>query len=57
MAKDFGAFLIAVVYLAMLFVLVRPNSKGPTLVQNVAQGLASIINAGTGGGAFTQSGK
>jgi len=52
MAKDFGTFLIAIVYLAILFVLVRPGSKGPTLVQNVSQGLTSLINAGTGGGGW-----
>jgi len=55
--KDFTAFLVVVVYLAMLFVLVRPNSQGPTFVKNVADGLSSIINAGTGGGGFTATGK
>jgi hypothetical protein len=53
MAKDFGTFLIAVVYLAVLFVLVRPGSQGPTLINNVATGLSSIINAGTGGGGWS----
>jgi len=57
MAKDFGAFLIAIVYLAVIFVLVRPNSQGPVLVTNVSQGLASLIQAGTGGGGFTATGK
>jgi hypothetical protein len=57
MAKDFGTFLVAVVYLAVLFVLVRPNSQGPTLVKNVADGLSGLIKAGTGGGGFTASGQ
>lgn len=53
MAKDFGAFLIGVVYLAVIFVLVRPASQGPVLVSNVANGLAGLINAGTGGGGWS----
>jgi hypothetical protein len=52
MTKDFGTFLIGIVYLAVLFVLVRPGSSGPTLVQNVATGLTNLINAGTGGGGW-----
>lgn len=52
MQKDFGAFLIAVVYLAVLFVLVRPKSQGPTLVKNVSDGLVGLIKAGTGGGTW-----
>jgi hypothetical protein len=50
--KDFGTFLIAVVYLAALFVLVRPNSQGPTLVTNASNGVANVIKAGTGGGTW-----
>lgn len=52
MGKDFGAFLIGVVYLAILFTLVRPHSQGPVLVSNVSSGLANLIKAGTGGGSF-----
>jgi len=55
MTKDFGTFLIGVVYLAVLFVLVRPGSQGPGLITAVTGGLAGLINAGTGGG--TWSGK
>jgi hypothetical protein len=53
MAKDLGAYLIGCVYLAMLFVMVRPGSQGPTLVTNVSNGLAGLINAGTGGGGWS----
>ncbi len=56
MTKDFGTFLIGIVYLAVLFVLVRPNSQGPVLVTNVSQGLAGLINAGTGGGGWSGTG-
>lgn len=55
MSKDIGAFLIGVVYLAVLFVLVRPGSQGPTLVGNVSTGLANLIKAGTGGGTWASS--
>lgn len=50
--KDFTTFLVGVVYLAVLFVLVRPGSQGPSLVSNVANGLSNIIQAGTGGGTW-----
>lgn len=55
MAKDLGAYLIGVVYLSMLFVMVRPGSQGPTLVTNVANGLTGLITAGTGGGTWSGS--
>jgi hypothetical protein len=52
MGKDVGTFLIAVVYLAALMVLVRPQSQGPTLVTNAANGVANVVKAGTGGGTW-----
>jgi hypothetical protein len=52
MAKDFGTFLVGIVYLSILFVLVRPASQGPTLINNVATGLKNLITAGTGGGTW-----
>lgn len=53
MTKEGGAFLIGVVYLAALFVLVRPGSQGPTLVGNVTNGFVNLIKAGTGGGTWS----
>lgn len=53
MEKDLGAFLIGVVYLAVLFVLVRPGSQGPSLITNVSNGLTGLIKAGTGGGTWS----
>lgn len=50
--KDIGAFLIGIVYLAVIFVLVRPGSQGPTLITNISSGLSGLINAGTGGGGW-----
>lgn len=50
MSQNIGTFLIGAVYLAVLFVLVRPGSQGPALVGNVAKGLTDLISAATGGG-------
>jgi hypothetical protein len=44
--------IVALFYLAILFVLVRPNSQGPTLVSNVSDGLTNLIKAATGGGSW-----
>lgn len=52
MGKDFGVFLVGIVYLAVLFVLVRPGSQGPSLVSNVANGLSGLISSATGGGTW-----
>lgn len=53
MTKDLGAFLIGIVYLSVLFVLVRPGSQGPTLISNVGGSLTNLIKAGTGGGTWS----
>jgi len=45
-------FLVGIIYLAILFVLVRPDSQGPTLVSNVSDGLTNLIKAATGGGSW-----
>lgn len=52
MGKEIGTFLVGIVYLAVLFVLVRPGSQGPNLVTQVANGLSNVIKAGTGGGTW-----
>jgi hypothetical protein len=44
--------MVAIVYLAVFFVLVRPGSQGPTLVNNVSTGLTNLIKAATGGGSW-----
>jgi hypothetical protein len=53
MGSAFGTFLVGIIYLAVLFVLVRPGSQGPSLVKNVADGLSGLVNAGTGGGGWS----
>lgn len=52
MSGAFGTFLVGIIYLAVLFVLVRPGSQGPTLVKNVSDGLSGLVNSGTGGGGW-----
>ena len=57
MSREIGSFLTGIIIIAVLFVLVRPNSQGPALVKNVSGALTGLISAATGGGAFTASGK
>ncbi len=47
-----GDFLIAIVYLAAIFVLVRPRSQGPQLVNSVTSGTVNLVKAATGGGTW-----
>lgn len=44
--------IVLIVYLAMLFTLVRPNSQGPSLVKNIGDSLNNLIKSATGGGSF-----
>jgi len=57
MSGALGQFLVGIIFLAVIFVLVRPNSQGPTLVTNVADGLSNLVNAGTGGGGWSGTAK
>lgn len=47
-----GSAIVIFAYVIVLFVLVRPGSKGPSFVKNVSNGIAGIIKAGTGGGGW-----
>lgn len=51
MAK-FWEYLTLGAYAAILYVMVRPGSQGPTLVTNVFGGLAKLTSAETGGGGW-----
>ena len=57
MTRTAQSFLAGIIIIAIIFVLVRPNSQGPKLVSTVSSGLAGLLHAATGGGAFTASGK
>jgi hypothetical protein len=50
--QDVGAWLIGLIYVSILFVLVRPGSQGPTLVTAVTGGMTNLMNAATGGGGW-----
>lgn len=47
-----GEFLITLLYVALVFVLVRPRSQGPKLVDSLTTGTVNLVNAATGGGGF-----
>ena len=49
-----SSFLTGIIILAVLFVLVRPGSKGPSLVTNVSNGLSNLVKAATGGGTWAK---
>ena len=57
MSRDVGSFLTGIIIIAVLFVLVRPGSQGPSLVSGVSNGLAGLVNAATGGGGWSAGGK
>lgn len=49
MKRDISLFMSGIVYVAILYVLVRPNSQGPTLIESVTSAFANLIRAATGG--------
>lgn len=46
--KYAGEALVLIVYAAIIYNLVRPNSQGPRLVTSITNGLANLIKAGEG---------
>lgn len=50
--KNITEVIVLIVYLAIIFTLVRPKSQGPTLVKNTGDALGGLIKAATGGGTF-----
>lgn len=49
-----GTFLAGIIIIAVIFVLVRPGSKGPTLVTAVSGGLSGLLGKATGGGTWNK---
>jgi L-asparaginase/Glu-tRNA(Gln) amidotransferase subunit D len=49
------SFLAGIIVIAVIFVLVRPGSQGPTLVTGVSNGLKGLVTAATGGGTWSQA--
>jgi len=48
----FFDWMMLVGYIAILFLLVRPGSKGPELVTKVGGSFVDLITAATGGGGW-----
>jgi hypothetical protein len=49
-----SSFITGIIIIAILFVMVRPGSKGPTLVTSVSNGLKGILGKATGGGTWAK---
>lgn len=50
--KEAGDILMAVVLVAALFLMVRPQSQGPGLISAFTNGFSSILKTATGGGTW-----
>jgi hypothetical protein len=50
--KNISEIIVLIVYLAIVFTMVRPRSQGPALVKNSGDALTGLIKAATGGGTF-----
>ena len=53
MGNKVGEWLVATVYCAMIFVLVRPASQGPALVKAIGDSISAVTKAATGGGTWS----
>jgi hypothetical protein len=49
-----ASFVTGIVIISILFVLVRPGSKGPSLVTAVSSGVKGILGKATGGGTWSK---
>jgi hypothetical protein len=56
MWDNVGTFVVALVYVGILYVLVNPASPGPAAITAVTGALANVVSAATGGGTLTSSG-
>jgi len=56
MGRTAQSFITGIIIIAILFVLVRPGSQGPSLVSGVSSGLAGLVNSATGGGGWAAGG-
>lgn len=48
MKDQFFTLIAGVIYLAILYVLVRPGSKGPTIVNQILSTFADLVRGVTG---------
>lgn len=52
MSRTASSAITGIIIIAVIFVLVRPGSQGPSLVSGVSSGLAGLVNSATGGGGW-----
>jgi hypothetical protein len=52
MGDDVGKWVVLLGYAAILVVLVRPGSQGPTFVTDVGSAMSALVTASTGGGSW-----
>lgn len=50
--KNITEVVVLIIYLAIVFTLVRPRSQGPLLVTNAGNALSNLVSSATGGGKF-----
>ncbi len=50
--KYVGDWMLGILYVAAIFVMVRPGSQGPKFVDSLTKGTTSLVNAATGGGGW-----
>lgn len=55
MGDDVGKWVVLLGYAAILVVLVRPGSQGPTFVTDVGSAMSALVTASTGGGTWATS--
>ena len=55
MSDDIGKWLVLLGYAAVLVVLVRPGSQGPTFVTDVGTAMSALVTASTGGGSWSST--
>lgn len=53
MIDKIGDWMIALLYVAGIFVLVRPGSQGPAFVTAITDGTTNLVKAATGGGTWS----
>jgi len=53
MSDSIGKWLVLLGYAAVLVVLVRPGSQGPTFVTDVGTAMSALVTASTGGGSWS----
>lgn len=52
LGHSLGTFIVGIVIIAGIFVMVRPQSQGPTLVDAFGNSMTNLVTAATGGGTW-----